>query len=198
MKSEMPFYGVSHKIQATLFRQAVRDYPVQSFEQYTAIINDLWNGKYREERYGALFVAKRYSAFQTMEALPLYRTMIKTGAWWDMVDSIAPNLIGKGLLKNYPEIMKPILYRWIEDDDLWIRRAAILSQLRFKLETDEKMLYDFCSQRLEEKIFWIRKSIGWALREYSKINSDSVKKFVEKNRNRMAGLTLREASKYLT
>ena len=122
--------------------------------------------------------------------------MIETGAWWDYVDMIAAHLIGN-LLANYPDVMKPEMRCWIEDDDLWIRRSAILSQLRFKRDTDGDMLFEFCSNCLSEESFWIRKAVGWALREYSKSEAESVRRFVTEHRHLMSRVTLKEAEKYI-
>jgi 3-methyladenine DNA glycosylase AlkD len=87
--------------------------------------------------------------------------------------------------------------RWIEDPYLWIRRAALLYQLRWKQETDEEKLFSYCQKTLHEKDFFIRKAIGWVLREYSKTNPKAVKKFISSHRNHLSNLSIREGSKYL-
>ncbi|MBM3325620.1 MAG: DNA alkylation repair protein [Calditrichaeota bacterium] len=200
MKSTMPFRGVKTGIQRQIRLPLFKLYPITSFQEYEAVIKELWTGEdgmpYREERYAAIAVAGYFKKFCTMEALPLYRMMIETGAWWDFVDGISIDLLG-GLLLSYPAEMKPELYRWIEDDHLWIRRAAIIAQEKFKSATDEKMLFDFCECCLDEKEFWIRKAIGWALRSYSKHKPKAVRYFVEQYRQRMSGVTLKEAMKYI-
>jgi len=195
-KSEMPFRGVQADVQRKIYAEALKQYPITTKEEYELVIRELWQAEYREERYGAFYVAEKYGKFQTMEMLPLYREMIVTSAWWDLVDAIAAHLIG-ALLAKYPQEMKPALYQWIEDDDLWIRRSAILAQLTFKDKTDWRTLEDFCAKCLEEKSFWIRKAIGWALRQYSKSNADAVKNFVERYKDKMSGVTYREARKYI-
>jgi 3-methyladenine DNA glycosylase AlkD len=197
MKSTMPYRGVKTPDQRLIYRELFKRYPILSFEEYIAIIRELWDSaEYREERYTAINLARRYKSFQTLEALPLYRHMIVTGAWWDYVDGIASDLIGE-LLRKHPTDMKPELRRWIEDPQIWVRRAAILSQLRFKTETDEALLFEFCLKCMDEKEFWTRKAIGWALREYSKTNSEAARRFVEENRTRMSGVTRKEAEKYI-
>ncbi len=196
MKSEMPFRGVKSASNKEIVRIAINENPITSFDQYNEVITELWKAEYREERYAAIALARRYERFQTLESLPIYRMMIETGAWWDYVDGIACNLIGN-LLRKYPLQMKSILHEWIMDSDLWIRRSAILSQNRFKSETDHQMLFHFCKICLHEKSFWIRKAIGWALRDYSKSEPDRVRDFVQSNSNKMSGLSKREASKYI-
>ncbi|MFC2150502.1 DNA alkylation repair protein [Calditrichota bacterium] len=196
MKSEMPYRGVKSPQQKKIFQSSSKNWQPGDLNEYLKVIEQLWDAEYREERYAAIFIAQKYKKFQTLEALLTYRMMIKTGAWWDYVDAIASHLIGS-LLQNYPDNMKPLMYEWIEDEDVWIRRTALLCQLKFKAETDQQMLFDFCRKRLGEESFWIRKAIGWALREYSKSKCEEVSRFVEKQSHKMSGLTLREASKYL-
>ncbi len=196
MKSEMLYYGIKSAEQRQITRDIFKQHPIKRFDEYLFVIKQLWDGKFREERYAAIRLACRYKKYPVMEALPLYRTMIQTGAWWDYVDGIAIDLIGK-LLNDNPEQVKPILNEWIVDEDLWIRRSAILAQLRFKEKTDEEMRYGFCRKCLHEKVFWIRKAIGWVLREYSKTAPDSVRSFVNQHRDEMSGVTLREVEKYI-
>ncbi len=196
LKSDIPMFGVPSADQKKIHREAFKKYPPIDFNEYLTVINEFWKGGYRDDKWTAISYAKKFPEFQTMEALPTYRMMIETGAWWDLVDTIAADLTGS-LLKKYPEEMKPELKRWIKDEHLWIRRTAILSQLKFKQAADAEMLFDFCRECIGEKSFWIRKSIGWALREYSKTDPDSVREFIEKYKDDMSGLTYREASKYI-
>jgi len=88
-------------------------------------------------------------------------------------------------------------YGWINHKNLWIRRTAILCQLKFKSKTYEQLLYDLILQCSDEKDFFIRKSIGWALREYSMSNPNSVRLFLEKNHKFLSNLSVREGSKKL-
>lgn len=196
MKSKMEYHGIKTAGQRQITRIIFKENPLSGFEEYQTVIRELWSGKFREERYAAIRLACRYKEYQVMESLPLYRMMIETGAWWDFVDGIAIDLIGK-LLADYPERMKEILNQWITDDDVWIRRSALLAQLRFKDRTDKDMLFEFCRTCLHEKIFWIRKAIGWVLREYSKIEPGLVRVFVNQHRHEMSGVTIREAEKYI-
>jgi len=196
MKSEMPYRGVQTAEQRKIFTAALKQHPVQSMEEYEQVIRELWQAEYREERYGAYFIAEKYAQFQIPEMLTLYREMIITGAWWDYVDAIAAHIIGAMLLK-YPQEIKPVLYLWIEDEDLWIRRTAVLAQLTFKEKTDWPMLEHFSVKCLKEESFWIRKAIGWALRQYSKTNQPAVRDFVDRYKGVMSGVTYREAKKYI-
>ncbi len=197
MKSEMPYRGVDAKGQREILRECWKQHPVRSADELRAVAHDLWdNVAFREERYAAQETLKKYSKFLDMSDVAFLREMILSGAWWDHVDHLAKWLCGD-LLARYPKEMTAVLKRWIEDENLWVRRAAILSQLAFKAKTDTRLLFSFCERCLEETSFWIRKAIGWALRDYSKTDPAAVRGFVEKQHGRMAGLTLREASKYI-
>ncbi|MDP8240542.1 MAG: DNA alkylation repair protein [Candidatus Hatepunaea meridiana] len=196
MKSEMLFHGVKSAMRKEINSIVFRKFKIISFAEYECVIRELWATEYREERYSAISFARKHKKFQTLDALPIYRMMIETGAWWDFVDEIAAHLIGN-MLQTFPAEMKEELKRWIKDDNLWIRRTAILAQLRFKKDTDHEMLFDFCRQCLDEKTFWIRKAIGWALRQYSKDEPDRVREFFNKYRDRMSTVTLKEVVKYI-
>ena len=164
---------------------------------YQTSVEALWKLPYREEKYLAIDVGLRYEDCITMECLPQYEQMLREDfAWWDLVDPIAINLVGKVAYRN-PTEMKPILNRWIGDDNMWIRRAAILAQLKFKDRMDEELLFRFCRKSMHEKEFFIRKAIGWVLREYSKTAPNVVKAFLEEEKSNLSTLSYREGSKVL-
>lgn len=115
---------------------------------------------------------------------------------WDFLDGIAVNLIGRVALQNKSS-MEPLLRQWIADEDMWIRRTAILAQLKHKQETNADLLFELCRARMHEKEFFIRKAIGWALREYGKTNPDSVINFLKEEKANLSGLSYREGSRIL-
>ena len=197
MKSPMPYLGV----QTPPLRQAIRPLlaarRLESFEEWRGAILTLWrNARYREERYAAIELAghQAYQAFQTLDTLPLYEEMIVSGAWWDYVDSIAGHQIG-GLLRRYPKEMHGLLREWAACDDIWKRRAAILAQLGFKSETDRKLLYACIRPSLGRPEFFLRKGIGWALREYAKTDEAEVVRYVRRQAALLSPLSRREALK---
>lgn len=99
------------------------------------------------------------------------------------------------IAKHNPDVIPEIIEGWAYGVDLWLRRTAILFQLKYKSETDDKLLYRYIRQNKDSKEFFIQKAIGWALREYSKTNPESVKQFITENK--LAKLSVREGSKYL-
>ena len=197
MKSAMPYRGVPAPEQKRVWRAALDAHRLPSFEAWRDTALALWReAAYREERYGAIALTGRryYRDYQLIEALPLYEELIVTGAWWDYVDDIASHRLG-GLLRREPEAMRAEMRRWSRDPDLWKRRSAILCQLGFKSETDLALLYDCIEPNLEDREFFIRKAIGWALRQYAWTDPDEVVRYVEAHRERLSPLSKREALK---
>ena len=123
--------------------------------------------------------------------------MITTGAWWDYVDSIASQRIGE-LLQRYPKEMRAILRNWAASDDIWKRRSAILAQLKFKGDTDLKLLYACIQPSLARPEFFLRKGIGWALRQHAWTDPKEVIRYVKANEQRLSPLSKREALKNLS
>ncbi len=159
----------------------------------------LWRGaRFREERYAALILAgdRRARAFQTPELLPVYEELVVTGAWWDYVDEIASDRMSPILLAQPAEVV-PAMRAWSESDNLWKRRASIISQLGFKGETDLALLYDCIRPSIGSREFFLRKAIGWALRQYAKTDPDEVARYVRKNEAVLSGLTRREAMRQI-
>jgi 3-methyladenine DNA glycosylase AlkD len=196
MKTDMPFYGVPNPECKKVYRELRRRYPIESRAEYVAAIEALWGQPHREEKYCAIRVAVDHPQYITIGSVPLYRRMVIEGAWWDFVDDIAIRLVGKVLLDDR-ERMHPKLDRWVDDPNMWIRRTAILSQIKHKGRTDQDQLFGYCLKRTHEKEFFIRKAIGWALREYAKTEPDAVREFALTHRDQLSGLSFREATKHL-
>jgi 3-methyladenine DNA glycosylase AlkD len=197
MKSAMPFHGVASAPARAVFRRVLGAVPLPDAETWRARMLELWRGAtHREERYGALWLAgdRRARTFQDMDALPAYEEMIVTGAWWDYVDDIASHRIGE-LLRRYPKPMRKTMLAWSRDDDMWKRRTAIICQLGFKEDTDLDLLYRCIEPSLASTEFFLRKAIGWALRQYAWTDPDEVIRWVEQHEARLSGLSRREALK---
>ena len=199
MKSEMPYLGVQTPALRALCRVVFSAHPLDSQARWLDTVLALWRrAQYREERYAAITLAdfRAYRDFQTLEALPTCEEMIVDGAWWDYVDAIATRLVG-GLLARYPREMKRRMRTWARGPDVWKRRSAILCQLKFKDATDIDLLH-FCIERsIEDREFFLRKAIGWALREHAKSDPDGVVDYVVANAHRMSALSKREALRNL-
>src|SRR5258708_37179814 len=134
---------------------------------------------------------RKLDSFQTLQGLPMYEEMIVTGAWWDYVDELASRRLGP-LLRRYPRAMRRKMLAWSKSKDVWKRRSAILCQLGFKAETDLDLLYAVIEPAIDSKGFFLRKAIGWALRQYAWTNPDEVLRYVTLNQRRLSPLSRRE------
>ena len=196
MKTEMPFYGVQTPARVPILRRLVAEFRPADRVEYEALVLGLWDLPHREEKYLALGVAQHFRSCVDTASLPLYRRLIVEGAWWDLVDGVATNLVGH-LVVHQPAEVWPEVERWIDDADMWLRRSAIICQVGAKERTDVGRLFSFCAARVEEKEFFIRKAIGWALREYAKTDPQAVARFAIEHRDRLSGLSFREATKHI-
>jgi 3-methyladenine DNA glycosylase AlkD len=196
MKTDQPFYGVQKPGRTAIFNEMIDRFASGDRDDYRTAVLALWGQPHREEQYLAIGYAKAFPRYITLSSVPLYRRLIVEGAWWDFVDDIATSLVGS-VLRNQRDPMTPKIRAWIDDRDLWLRRTAIIGQLGHKEDTDESLLFDACVARLGEEEFFIRKAIGWALREYAKTNPEAVRSFVLDHRGEMSGLSFREATKHL-
>ncbi len=196
LKTDMPFWGIKKPARVPVYR-AVRDrFRTDDRDEYEANVLALWALPHREDKYAAIDYAKLCRRCVVPGSLVLYERMIREGAWWDLVDDIAANLVGRVLMESRAELT-PIMRRWARDEDLWIRRSAILSQLKHKEQCDEGLLFELCLEHLHEREFFIRKAIGWVLRQHSYTAPETVRAFLLEHREQMSGLSFREGAKAL-
>jgi 3-methyladenine DNA glycosylase AlkD len=196
MKSSMPYLGVPLPVTRRIARFAAASYPPADVPDLLASATALWRGaKYREERYAAAELTGLAMAAGRLEMLPLYREMIVTGAWWDHVDGISERI--GGLLLAHRPVIEPVIREWSTDPDSWLRRSSIISQLALKQRTDVVLLTDVIEPNLADREFFIRKAIGWALRQYARVDPDWVRAFVDGHAAAMSPLSRREAMKHL-
>lgn len=197
MKSTMPYHGVAADDMRAAARRVFAKLQFANADAWRDGVLDLWRGaKFREERYGAVALVRHKCSepFRTLDALPVYEEMIVTGAWWDLVDEVAPYGVGE-LLERYPTPMKKTLRAWSRSDDMWKRRASIICQLRFKEATDLDLLYASIEPSMASREFFLRKAIGWALREHAWTDPEEVVRYVRKNAKALSPLSKREALK---
>jgi 3-methyladenine DNA glycosylase AlkD len=198
MRSAMPYRGVQTPGWRGLTRRLASDHPLPDLESLQDTVRELWHGAaFREERYVALELTadRRYAAWQTPALLPLYRELIVTGAWWDFVDELAIRRIGP-LLRGFPTELTPVVRAWARDADRWLRRTSVICQVGSKQATDTGLLTFCVESNVDDRDFFLRKGIGWALREYSKTDPAWVAEFVASH-PALSPLSRREASKYL-
>ena len=200
LKSAMPCLGVRLPVLRRVTRQVLVRHRLAERTDWLALVQELWDGAtHREERYAAIAVLRlpHYRLWATDPSLlPLLRHLVMTGAWWDLVDELAAHCVG-GILRAHPVQVTPVIRAWAGEEDLWVRRTAILSQLTFKGHTDVVLLADAIEQSLGDPDFFARKAIGWALRAYAATDAHWVRDFVKHHADRLSRLSVREALKHL-
>jgi len=198
MKSALPYHGLPAPRLKLLLRPLLKNWAPVSREQWVATILALWDeATHREQWYAALAVARhpRARSWRDPESLELWRHLVVTGAWWDVVDEVA-HLVGDVLLHHH-DATAPALRRWASDDDLWIRRTAVICQVGHKDRVDTALLRHAVDANADDTSFWLRKAIGWALRDYARTDPDWVLGEVSRLEGRLSGLSRREATKHL-
>jgi 3-methyladenine DNA glycosylase AlkD len=197
MKSVMPYHGVAATPMRAIFGDVFAGVACPSAGAWRNLVLHIWrNAEYREERYAALWLAgeRRAAGFQTMDALPMYEEMIVTGAWWDYVDDVATHRLPV-LLRRHRAPMRREMLAWSRSDDMWKRRSSILCQLPLKAETDLELLQACMAPSLGAREFFLRKAIGWALRQYARTDPAWVERYVRDNADQLSSLSKREALK---
>ena len=199
MKSALPFRGLAAPELRRICGALFAEHPLPDRRGWEHTVRTLWDeAAYREERYAALALTghRLYRSYQDPGLLPLYEHMIVTGAWWDHVDELASRRVGP-LLRASPAEVAPVMRTWSTDPDRWRRRTSIICQLGAKQQTDVALLTDCVLANLDDRDFFLRKAIGWALRQYARVEPDWVRAFVAEHRDRMSALSVREATKHL-
>lgn len=194
MKSSMPFLGVKVPQARRIARQAARGR--KDAAELRAAALELWRGAtHREERYAATEIMGLRPLRGRLDMLDVHEEMIRTGAWWDHVDEVSHRLAET--LDARPEELTPVLVAWARDEEFWVRRASIISQLGRRGDTDVALLVSAIQPNIADTEFFIRKAIGWALREYAKTDPEWVRTFVAAHEGELSGLSRREAMKHL-
>jgi 3-methyladenine DNA glycosylase AlkD len=193
MRNQFVFFGVNqtkrHAIQKNIFKA----YPISTIDELTDIVKILWHLQTREYLYTAIDLLRKYKQLWNQTSLELFKYCILTDSWWDTVDNLATHCVGT-VCVQFPKLID-IIDTWISADEMWVRRTALLCQLRYKTKTNTIRLFSYCEKTMHEKEFFIRKAIGWILREYSKTDPLAVAAFVTLNATILSPLSKREALK---
>ncbi|WP_217183027.1 DNA alkylation repair protein [Streptomyces sp. AC495_CC817] len=194
MKSEMPFLGVRVPEVRRLTRRLARG--ITDHDALRGAALDLWRtATHREERYAATAITALRPLRGRLDMMDVHEEMIRDGAWWDHVDEVA-HRVGD-TLAAHPEEITPLLRSWSLDGDLWIRRVSIIAQLGRRGDTDVELLVAAIAPSISDPRFFLRKAIGWALRDYGRTDPGWVLSFVAAHEGELSGLTRREALKHL-
>ncbi|NUK01796.1 DNA alkylation repair protein [Streptomyces lunaelactis] len=195
MKDIAPFLGLYTAARRDLSRTVLEGTARPDEADCTAIALRCWDLPEREYQYFAVDYLRRQVKCCSSGFLPVVRHLVVTVPWWDTVDAFASHVVGP-LVSADPKL-KTVMDAWIDDDHLWVVRTALLHQLRYKDTTDAERLFDYCLRRADHPDFFIRKAIGWCLREYARTDPDAVRDFVEGAGDRLSPLSVREATKHL-
>jgi 3-methyladenine DNA glycosylase AlkD len=194
MKSALPFRGVGVPQVRRVARQHGQAAGLD-LAQIERATRRLWDeAAFREERYAALGLTGLPCALGRLELVPLYEHVVVTGAWWDFTDEVAHRIAA--LHDAQPAEAAAVVRRWAGADSLWLRRLAIISQLGRRERTDVALLAHAIGLNADDAEFFIRKAIGWALRDYARSDPAWVRAYVACGR--LSPLSGREALKHLT
>lgn len=193
MRHQFPFLGLMNQTRSHYWKEFQTIGGKISLDDLVPFCDLCIRYNDREMWYTAVDELKKYRKKLKRENIDFVEKMIVQSDWWDIVDSLATNVVGS-LCILYPELQTRV-NDWIFHPNMWLRRTAILYQLGYKKQTDEVTLYSHIRNTAHEKEFFIRKAIGWALREYSKTNPNSVKDFISSNYNLLSPLSIREGEK---
>jgi 3-methyladenine DNA glycosylase AlkD len=195
MRNLFPFLGMSTTERRSLTREALAGMPKPDEADLAAFTDACWSLPEREYQYAALDVLSRHQGVCGPGFLAVVERLVTTKSWWDTVDGLASGVAGPLVARN-PELVAD-MDRWIASDNFWLARTAILHQLRYKGATDAERLFRYCELRAGDREFFLRKAIGWALREYSKIDAEAVRGFVVSHADVLSPLSRREALLWL-
>ena len=205
MKSDLPYVGLSAPELRALLRPLLVEHRFVDRGSWEAAVLELWDDvTHREEWYAAVALLRHraYRDWLDPDLLPLLEHLVRTGAWWDVVDEIASHLVGQVLL-DHRAAVTPVMDAWSADpDSMWVRRTAMLAQLRHAEDTDTDLLERVLVANLDDtaygREFFVRKALGWALRQHARTDPAWVRAFVDTYADRLSGLSRREALKHLT
>ena len=193
MRHQFPFLGIAGPERNVLYKKYFPSAKKTRVIDWD-FVDICWEKEPREYQYVAANYLKAMQSYLEKDDLPKLERLVVTKSWWDTVD-ILDRVVGS-LVANHPEL-EEVLLKWSLSDNIWLRRVAIDHQLLRKEKTNVQLMEKILLNNLDQTEFFINKAIGWALRDYSKTNPEWVASFIEKNKERMAELSIKEASKYL-
>jgi len=192
MKNKFVFLGIPKPKLKEIIKPYIKE--GKKYELNWKFINICWKKDYREAQYVAIEYLDNLIKLLTDDDLPNLKKLIVTKSWWETADSIDA-IVGEIIL-NYKNLEKEML-KWSTDENIWVRRVSIDFQLQYKEKTNQKLFEQIIINNFGTDEFFINKAIGWSLREYSKTNKKWVKDFINKYKNQLHKLSIKEASKYL-
>ncbi len=195
LKNQFEFLGLPKPIRSKLEKDFIKSTKKLSKEKIIAIVFELNTLGYREYLYTSQMVMQANYKVFNYEDIILLSDITLINQWWENTDGFQSFL--KKWFKTNPQAIRPFVLNFYQDENMWMRRLAIIAQLGMKENTDFEVLQKAIIYNLDYDEFFIQKAIGWALRDYSKVSSPKVGLFIEQSKNQMSKLAIREGSKYL-
>ncbi|OJF15370.1 DNA alkylation repair protein [Couchioplanes caeruleus] len=195
MRDQFAFLGIASPARRALDRAVVAGLPRPTGKDLGAVAAACWEQEGREYQYFACDWLRKHAAVPGPDFLPTARALITTKSWWDTVDTLAAHFVG-GLVARHPDLTTE-MDAWVEDDDMWVIRTAILHQLQYGRKTNADRLFGYCTRQAGHPDFFIRKAIGWALRQYARTDAEAVRTYLCDHGHLLSPLSIREAAKHL-
>src|SRR5690554_6050035 len=194
MKEKFDFFGIKTQARRKATREFMKKAERPDYNDLSVVVKKLWELPEREYQYFAMELLERYKKEFDKSIISLFEYMISNKSWWDTVDFISKKLVGV-LFKLFPDLRDQYISRWIDSENIWLQRTCLLFQLGYKENTDLELLFELVECLKEENEFFIQKAIGWALREYSKIEPGKIEKFIQEQN--LSALSEREGLKWI-
>ena len=194
MRNQFDFLGIKSPIRKEIQQSFLRKKNLPPKEELENIVKSLWDKSQREFQYFALELADKYTRQVEAEDIILFEWMVTHKSWWDTVDFVAPRLMGN-YFKLFPDLRDKKVEAWLNSENRWLMRSALLFQLKYNAKLDPLFLEHVINSLLGSKEFFINKAIGWILRQYSKSHPQWVIDFI--NRTNLDPLSRREALKVI-
>ena len=194
MRDQFEYLGIKTPEMGSLMKQHIRDHGLPPLSELDPILRELWALPQREFQYVANGFLEKFERQLPPDFIETLEYLLITKSWWDTVDTIATGAVGVHF-KRYPKVRNKYLAKWRKSQNFWLRRSAILFQLGYKKDTDFALLCDIIRENLGSQEFFINKAIGWALRQYSRVDPQGVRQFVAETP--LNSLSAREAIKWL-
>lgn len=194
MKNKFAYFGINSPTRKEISKTLLQLNALPPIEEAPLVARALWDQPQRELQYFALEFLQKYARHSPDDWIDLYEELIIEKSWWDSVDGLAANQVG-GHFKKYPDQIPNYTKKWMASGNIWLQRSCLIFQLKYKDLTDFELMKSFIIPLVDEKEFFIKKAIGWALRQYGKFNPQAVIDFVEQQP--MSNLSRREALKLI-
>lgn len=193
MRNLFPFYGIPTPKRKKLYRDILKEEKKTKTVDWE-FLDRCYADEHREFRYLAADYLIALNDFLTYDDISKIRKYVKEKQWWDTIDFLDRVIGDIGLRDNRVD---ELMLEWSTDEDFWVRRIAIDHQLLRKEKTNTVLLEKIIVNNLGSDEFFTNKAIGWSLRDYSKTDPEWVRDFIDRYRDRMNKLSIREAGKYI-